>query len=504
MVKQKVMFDLDRFNRFKDDIFVYEELMRDIVSVFSSVLSLGIHSGASITRLIRNIANDCIESENGTPLESPSVSIKPDTKPDTPSKGENNRVVRDSTDTGIEYIRFTSSGPVFQLSKGVLETLEGSYILEQYNDDCRTTDGSIYMDYTGSDALAYYLLDCVNGKQIDFSNHDYHDQLEFIDLFEFCGLPLPASLTVARERRSITSKQYVIGDDVHFLVNNQNAPLLCKYMKSNDLWDNYVMKYKNGFVDYNSDDDILYINKEYKYIDYIYQYIKNNIINIPKDSIQTIDKTLLESEMFDLFGEKGKSLVQEEISFKTRSFLNSNIIETKIMETPLIQWLGCEKKWKLLYRASDHDYSVQKFHELCDNKGETVTLVKHIGHNKCINIFGGYTDQSWDCESGFKPYSKEFLFTLSNEHGIPPTKYEYYASDKSYGIGCDKAIGPQIIGNDISIRDDCHRNNKSYCRGDCSAVFNTSQKYSLFVNTDKADVDNHFIVDDYEVWGIQQ
>ena len=45
---------------------------------------------------------------------------------------------------------------------------------------------------------------------------------------------------------------------------------------------------------------------------------------------------------------------------------------------------------KLCYRASLHGWSSQQFHQQCDDKVNTVVLVK-VGNY----IFGGYTDQTW-------------------------------------------------------------------------------------------------------------
>ena len=49
------------------------------------------------------------------------------------------------------------------------------------------------------------------------------------------------------------------------------------------------------------------------------------------------------------------------------------------------------KQWQLCFRASENSYSASTFHAACDNKGTTVTLVR-VGDN----VFGGYTDKSWD------------------------------------------------------------------------------------------------------------
>ncbi|KAK8798791.1 hypothetical protein WA158_007875 [Blastocystis sp. Blastoise] len=169
----------------------------------------------------------------------------------------------------------------------------------------------------------------------------------------------------------------------------------------------------------------------------------------------------------------------------------------------LNNWLGKERKWKLLFRASEHKYSAREFHKYCDNKGETVTLIKHIGHNNHINIFGGYTDQSWESKKSnyFKPYSKEFLFTLSNEHNIPPTQYLHNDNnDNSFSILYNPSFGPIFGSYDFALSDDCHNNIFSVCNAHSYQHINTPQNSSLFVNTNNPNSVNAFKVDDYEVW----
>ena len=45
------------------------------------------------------------------------------------------------------------------------------------------------------------------------------------------------------------------------------------------------------------------------------------------------------------------------------SFLKESIINKKQYDRYLKDWLGNEYKWKLLYRASEHDYTGESFHE---------------------------------------------------------------------------------------------------------------------------------------------
>ena len=57
----------------------------------------------------------------------------------------------------------------------------------------------------------------------------------------------------------------------------------------------------------------------------------------------------------------------------------------------LREWCG-DIKWKLLFRASEHEYATKSFHKLC-NKTKQPTLIV-IKSSKGW-IFGGYTTQSW-------------------------------------------------------------------------------------------------------------
>ncbi|KAK8797363.1 hypothetical protein WA158_004571 [Blastocystis sp. Blastoise] len=494
MVKEKVLFDIDKFNRLKEDINVYEELMKDVVNVFSAVMNFGIHSGISMNRLIKNIRDDCIEKEGeNNEFEKKCVY-------ESNNNVDMNINMNNNNDSDMDLIQFKNNGPIFQISKSVLDSLRGSFIEEQRGEEYRTNDGYIYLDYRGNDAFIYYLLDYLNGKKVYFDSFSYEEQLELLDLFEFCGLPLPMELIDCKDRNM---KKYEENDEVSLFINGKKNDIIKEYLIKNDLWNTYVMNYNNGFINYNHIEDSLYMDEKYKYILYITQYVKNGYIDIEEDKIIDIDITLLKNEMIELFGNQGKEAVKKLIMGIPSIFINSKIIEKKCFETPLVNWLGTEKKWKLLFRASEHNYSSQEFHKYCDNKGETVILIKHIGHNNHINIFGGYTDNIWESPStGFgKRVSEEFLFTLTNEYDIPPTKYEH--NYNGYGICCSSSFGPVFgSGYDIAIGDNCHISSEyAFSVSRSFTTINTPQKSSLFVNTADANSTNHFIVEDYEVWG---
>ncbi|KAK8814369.1 hypothetical protein WA158_008231 [Blastocystis sp. Blastoise] len=281
MVKEKVLFDSDKFNRLKEDINVYEELMKDVVNVFGSVMNLGIHSEKFINGLTKHIRDFYIEIK---PKISPSISVFDDFPEETVENNyKNKRKHLDKCDEEIDWIQFTNRGPVFPISKCVLDSLKGSFIEEQRDEELRTNDGCIYLDYPGNDATVYYLLDYLNGKKVDFDSVSYEEQLKILDLFEFCGLVIPIDLVACRERRDRKKKKYEEGDEISLIINGKKNDIIKEYLVKNGLWNNYVMDYDNGFIDYNHIEDSLYMKKEYEYIEYIYQYVNDGFMNIQPD-----------------------------------------------------------------------------------------------------------------------------------------------------------------------------------------------------------------------------
>ena len=45
---------------------------------------------------------------------------------------------------------------------------------------------------------------------------------------------------------------------------------------------------------------------------------------------------------------------------------------------------------KLLFRGSEHEFECDKFHQLCHNKGATITII----HNEYDTVYGGYISES--------------------------------------------------------------------------------------------------------------
>ena len=60
----------------------------------------------------------------------------------------------------------------------------------------------------------------------------------------------------------------------------------------------------------------------------------------------------------------------------------------------LKEWLPSYNNLVLCYRASEDTWGSSRFHDGCDSKGATVTIIRVKTY-----IFGGYTDISWGGKS---------------------------------------------------------------------------------------------------------
>lgn len=94
---------------------------------------------------------------------------------------------------------------------------------------------------------------------------------------------------------------------------------------------------------------------------------------------------------------------------------------TKAHVKAIDSWLpagGAKGKWTLMYRATTDGWGANNFHAKCDNKRRLLTIIRSTsGH-----LFGGFSTEPFNSNVGFVTDSTAFLYTLTNPHGVPPTK----------------------------------------------------------------------------------
>lgn len=119
---------------------------------------------------------------------------------------------------------------------------------------------------------------------------------------------------------------------------------------------------------------------------------------------------------------------------------------TPYTATALAKWYGTN--FRLIYRCSREELGLFLFHARCDNQGATVTLIKSDGGA----MFGGYLGESWNSTGNYINDPTASIFTLTNNLGIAPTKFEVRsAANAGYG---HSSYGPTFGGHDIHVA--CH------------------------------------------------
>jgi len=164
----------------------------------------------------------------------------------------------------------------------------------------------------------------------------------------------------------------------------------------------------------------------------------------------------------------------------TKVFANSQILvrDRAPLQNILNQWylsstIGSRPNpnWKLVFRASQNDFSATEFHRICDGVSPLYILIQGPKGEVC----GGFTDVPWAIPPvGSNPThslvnkgryiasDKAFLFSLINVNGqMAPQKFEI--TKKTFAICYHVDCGPIFgAGADLLISDNCDANLDSY------------------------------------------
>ena len=142
--------------------------------------------------------------------------------------------------------------------------------------------------------------------------------------------------------------------------------------------------------------------------------------------------------------------LEERFLSSGKSELESQIVTSLSDKNYISTWLeevNRRSELKLLYRASRDGWSTNSFHSKCDNHQHTLTVVKTVeGY-----VFGGYSDQTWNCNGGWKSSSSSFLFSLKCHAGLSPTKMKVKSGQERHAVYAHSSHGP-TFGDGHHIR----------------------------------------------------
>ena len=80
--------------------------------------------------------------------------------------------------------------------------------------------------------------------------------------------------------------------------------------------------------------------------------------------------------------------------------------------------LGNPRRIERIFRASEHNFRAAAFHEKCDNKRDTLTLVR----TEFGRTIGGYSHYPWQSSGGYLSDGgmRAFLFSLDRKEKYVP------------------------------------------------------------------------------------
>ncbi|KAJ5074638.1 pep-cterm sorting domain-containing protein [Anaeramoeba ignava] len=227
-----------------------------------------------------------------------------------------------------------------------------------------------------------------------------------------------------------------------------------KYLKQG--LSNLISKIR--FIDFSKEE----FNLAWK-TDLIPKQISRNIFQYQMISSLNVDQGNQFIHKYQKARENRKSLI-----FSSRLRFQSSIIQEKEHIHKLREWIVDKEfflQMKLGFSAKKNGWQAKDFHNLTDNKGKTLVIIKTIDNF----IFGGYTSVGWttnpDRLSVKNPFNQAagwisdphaFLFSLKNPAQKPPQKFPIRKNEQEYAIYYDDSESGPWFGRDCGLKKDLH------------------------------------------------
>ena len=203
-------------------------------------------------------------------------------------------------------------------------------------------------------------------------------------------------------------------------------------------------KYNNNNLNLKEDNFKIYFNFNNEILFYLNKNNNNNnndLILSLSNKIYDLSKIIsYQSSIISTFSKKINNLENILNVFSLLSNDDMNLLKNFISPTN-----SNEIDFKLIYKKFLHGIDIQNYHNLIDNQGPTITIIKTKDNFK----FGAYTIQNIDKSDLYKIDENAFLFSLN-------LKEKYNTKDKYHSIKCyNKASEVNFFGKgpDLDPRD---------------------------------------------------
>jgi hypothetical protein len=180
-----------------------------------------------------------------------------------------------------------------------------------------------------------------------------------------------------------------------------------------------------------------------------------------------------------------KETNSKSIDSKIITFQHAEIISKWIDKLETTDEIKNSYDFNLIFRGSRDGFSPSKFHEICDNKSHTITIIKVKDSNE---ILGGYNPIIWKSDGKYDITRDSFVFSFKNKENIEGYILSRVEIEK-YAIYNSRFFGPSFGGNLVLYGDYCYNN--SYC---CNTYYNKSIR----------ETEDYFSVEEYEMFQIMK
>ena len=174
------------------------------------------------------------------------------------------------------------------------------------------------------------------------------------------------------------------------------------------------------------EDGSFFIDRDPKYFRFILNFLRTGVALLPETSLGR-KELQLEAEFYNV----------NAFSVKVReTFLDGCTLLNGEQQATLADWLGgMARTSRQIYKATRDGFSVKNIHLCCDEKGETVTVMRTTtGY-----LFGGYTDVSWSSDdreqwkTGF--LSSSVSWSSDNSNSWKTSSLSFVFAFTSSGLG---------------------------------------------------------------------
>jgi len=130
----------------------------------------------------------------------------------------------------------------------------------------------------------------------------------------------------------------------------------------------------------------------------------------------------------------------------------------KSVRNTLQSWLP-SRQFTLIYKATRDGFDANDFHQKCDNRGAILAIIESTGGYR----FGGYASRPWQATNNYVADSSAFIFTLTNPHNIPATKYALQQANHANVLLFHTSYHVTFgAGIDLHVSSNSHQNNMSH------------------------------------------